>query len=213
MSALDSAGFSIASAGEAGPELWASSTGKAISGSSPMARSCGTRAFPIARPCRPRCAAITAASASIRTAIAARPSGPGLVLGLDRGGTCKGIAYRVPAIDVPAALGYLWDREMQSRVYCLKELELQPALRAAPRASPSLSTAATQLCRLHHPDRDGAPHPPGRRPPRHRAAISREHGARARAAGRGRSLAAAARARGAGARRAGARGRLRPPIP
>jgi cation transport protein ChaC len=50
---------------------------------------------------------------------------PGLVLGLDRGGTCKGVAYRVPAIDVPAALDYLWDREMQSRVYQLKELAVE----------------------------------------------------------------------------------------
>jgi cation transport protein ChaC len=53
------------------------------------------------------------------------PERPGLVLGLDRGGTCKGVAYRVPAIDVPAALSYLWEREMKSRVYDLRELEVQ----------------------------------------------------------------------------------------
>src|SRR5690348_14536392 len=40
------------------------------------------------------------------------PERPGVVLGLDRGGACKGIAYRVPAADVAAALHYLWDREM-----------------------------------------------------------------------------------------------------
>jgi cation transport protein ChaC len=57
------------------------------------------------------------------------PEAPGLVLGLDRGGQCRGIAYRVPAIDVTAALASLWDREMQSRVYQLKELELDLALR------------------------------------------------------------------------------------
>ncbi|HXQ53659.1 MAG TPA: gamma-glutamylcyclotransferase [Stellaceae bacterium] len=56
---------------------------------------------------------------------------PGLVLGLDRGGACKGIAYRVPAIDVPDALAYLWDREMQSRVYHLKEVELHLPVREA----------------------------------------------------------------------------------
>lgn len=53
------------------------------------------------------------------------PERPGLVLGLDRGGTCKGVAYCVPAIDVPAALSYLWEREMKSRVYELRELEVQ----------------------------------------------------------------------------------------
>jgi glutathione-specific gamma-glutamylcyclotransferase len=53
------------------------------------------------------------------------PERPGLVLGLDRGGACKGIAYRIPAVDAPAALDYLWEREMQSSVYRLKELELR----------------------------------------------------------------------------------------
>jgi glutathione-specific gamma-glutamylcyclotransferase len=52
------------------------------------------------------------------------PERPGLVLGLDRGGACKGIAYRVPAVDVPTALTYLWDREMKSGVYRLKELSV-----------------------------------------------------------------------------------------
>jgi glutathione-specific gamma-glutamylcyclotransferase len=50
------------------------------------------------------------------------PERPGLVLGLDRGGACKGIAYRVPAADVAAALHYLWDREMARGTYRLKEV-------------------------------------------------------------------------------------------
>jgi cation transport protein ChaC len=53
------------------------------------------------------------------------PERPGLVLGLDRGGACKGIAFRVPAVDVRTALEYLWDREMKSGVYRLKELPSQ----------------------------------------------------------------------------------------
>ena len=52
------------------------------------------------------------------------PNRPGLVLGLDRGGACKGIAYRVPAVDLPAAMSYLWDREMKSGVYRLKEFSV-----------------------------------------------------------------------------------------
>ncbi|MGO8921064.1 MAG: gamma-glutamylcyclotransferase [Stellaceae bacterium] len=52
------------------------------------------------------------------------PERPGLVLGLDRGGACKGIAYRVPRAEVPAALHYLWEREMTYRSYRLRALPL-----------------------------------------------------------------------------------------
>lgn len=45
------------------------------------------------------------------------PERPGLVLGLDRGGSCRGIVFRVAANAVPAALDYLWEREMDNRVY------------------------------------------------------------------------------------------------
>jgi cation transport protein ChaC len=53
------------------------------------------------------------------------PERPGLVLGLDRGGACKGIAFRVPAVDVEAALHYLWDREMSDRTYQMKEFTVE----------------------------------------------------------------------------------------
>lgn len=42
---------------------------------------------------------------------------PGLVLGLDRGGSCRGLVFRVPAGEVAAVLDYLQDREMLSDVY------------------------------------------------------------------------------------------------
>lgn len=45
------------------------------------------------------------------------PARPGLVLGLDRGGSCRGRAFRVPAAAAREVLGRLWDREMVYRVY------------------------------------------------------------------------------------------------
>ena len=45
------------------------------------------------------------------------PEKPGLVLGLDRGGSCRGVAFRVAAADVPDTLVYLWDREMVTGIY------------------------------------------------------------------------------------------------
>lgn len=42
---------------------------------------------------------------------------PGLVLGLDRGGTCKGLAYRIHAPDVADVVAYLREREQATSVY------------------------------------------------------------------------------------------------
>jgi cation transport protein ChaC len=45
------------------------------------------------------------------------PERPGLVLGLDRGGTCRGIAFRVAAADRAATVAYLRAREQATAVY------------------------------------------------------------------------------------------------
>ena len=45
------------------------------------------------------------------------PERPGLVLGLDFGGACRGIAYRVEAKHRAATLTYLRDREQTTAVY------------------------------------------------------------------------------------------------
>jgi cation transport protein ChaC len=37
---------------------------------------------------------------------------PGIVAGLDRGGSCLGVAYRIGAAAVPRVFRQLWDREM-----------------------------------------------------------------------------------------------------
>ena len=42
---------------------------------------------------------------------------PGLVLGLDRGGSCRGVAFRVRSGDWPSVRDFLHDREMINDVY------------------------------------------------------------------------------------------------
>ncbi|SFK54107.1 gamma-glutamylcyclotransferase [Methylocapsa palsarum] len=51
---------------------------------------------------------------------------PGLVLGLDRGGSCLGIAFRIELGDAAATLSYLREREQVTAVY--KEAVLRARL-------------------------------------------------------------------------------------
>ena len=53
------------------------------------------------------------------------PENPGLVLGLDRGADCHGMAFRVKPEDAIAAMDYLWEREMVTGVYEPMEVTAQ----------------------------------------------------------------------------------------
>ena len=55
------------------------------------------------------------------------PEQPGLVLGLDRGGSCHGIAYRLPPERLAASLDRIWAREMTGRVYEMRPVALRTA--------------------------------------------------------------------------------------
>lgn len=50
------------------------------------------------------------------------PKRPGLVFGLDRGGSCRGRVFRVAPTVARQVLGMIWDREMIYRVYLPRTL-------------------------------------------------------------------------------------------
>ena len=53
------------------------------------------------------------------------PNKPGLVMGLDHGGACRGIAYRVAEKQAKSVLQEVDKREMTYRVYIRKKLSLK----------------------------------------------------------------------------------------
>jgi cation transport protein ChaC len=53
------------------------------------------------------------------------PERPGLVLGLDRGGVCRGLAFRVAAARAPETVAYLRAREQATMVYLERHLPLR----------------------------------------------------------------------------------------
>ena len=52
---------------------------------------------------------------------------PGLVLGLDRGGSCRGIAYRLAQASLATEIDRIWTREMTGFVYHMTPLGISTA--------------------------------------------------------------------------------------
>ena len=55
------------------------------------------------------------------------PDRPGLTLGLDRGGSCRGLAFRVAERDRDAAARYLEQRELVEDIYFCRRVKLTSA--------------------------------------------------------------------------------------
>jgi glutathione-specific gamma-glutamylcyclotransferase len=86
------------------------------------------------------------------------PENPGLVLALDHGGACRGVAFRISAAKIRHELWLLWQREMFGGSYNARWVKLTPAgvkgaesfraitfviNHAHPRYMPELSVAQT----------------------------------------------------------------------
>lgn len=76
------------------------------------------------------------------------PERPGLVLGLQVGGSCRGVAYRIAETDCQAARAYLREREMVNYVY--EERQLPIALHDSRRV-----LAHTYVADAKHPQYTG----------------------------------------------------------
>lgn len=76
---------------------------------------------------------------------------PGLVLGLDKGGSCHGMAFQVEAVKWDATLAYLRERELVNYVY----LEVMRPVRLLRRGHRAV-TALTYLADRAHTQYSGA---------------------------------------------------------
>ena len=82
------------------------------------------------------------------------PECPGLVLGLDEGGSCIGMAYRVPAAERKVVMDYLFEREMISGVY-------HPGWHDITLKNGDVVTAATFVADIKHEQYAGRLNPEG----------------------------------------------------
>jgi cation transport protein ChaC len=80
------------------------------------------------------------------------PERPGLVLGLDRGGACHGVAFRVPGAAAAAVLRYLDDRELPDGAELVYHRRVVPVrLVDGTGAVPAVTYVANRGCRLYAP--------------------------------------------------------------
>ena len=104
------------------------------------------------------------------------PELPGLMLALERGGECEGIAYRLAPDQVQSELAILWNREMLAGVYQPRWVPttLRDG-RTVTAVTFVVDTAHCQYCGDLPIERAGAPHRLRRGPPRRLPRLSRQH--------------------------------------
>jgi len=86
------------------------------------------------------------------------PERPGLVLGLERGGACHGIAFRVAQRDVATVLDALWAREMRRPVYRARLVRTRLPDREVKALAFIVSAHACRPCRGTYDRGDCPPH-------------------------------------------------------
>ena len=107
------------------------------------------------------------------------PEKPGLVLGLDRGGACRGIAFRVAAKHAPHTVAYLRAREQVTTVYreVMRSVWLEnEAAAARQRAGLRGRSRPCAICRTAVIAGAAAPCAAGTRPIRPQSRICSVHG-------------------------------------
>jgi cation transport protein ChaC len=83
------------------------------------------------------------------------PENPGLVLGLDHGGACRGVAYRIGAKQAAAELRLLWRREMVVASYCPRWVRVDTIPHAAPKGHSAEVRALAFVVNREHPNYAG----------------------------------------------------------
>ena len=102
---------------------------------------------------------------------------PGLVLGLDRGGSCRGIAYRLPEATLAAEIDLIWTREMTGFVYHMTPLKIATARGAVRGYAFTVRRDFARLCRPPRVGRRRTDHRHFAGRSRHRPRLPRQHGA------------------------------------
>ena len=127
------------------------------------------------------------------------PQNPGLVLGLDRGGRCSGIAYRIPQRLADDELHLLWRREMLLGSYAPRWVHVTHGERAFRALAFVVNRDRSGYAGRLPARRDRGPADPGARQDRHRARLPASDD---RGAGRGRDPRSAPRQSGCARARA-----------